>query len=499
MRASTIRLLLAGCLLAIFSTSRANNIEVTNVSLTGQSAGDETTQIQFDLSWENSWRISVGPSNWDAAWVFAKYRVNGDAWRHATLSTTGSVAPADVTIDVTSDQLGAFIYRSSDGSGDVNWQDVELKWDYGEDGVDENALVDIQVFAIEMVYVPEAAFQLGTAGTFGGGDVEIDRFRTLQQFGMFFLQRAYSVNSEAAITVSNTVGNLWYENTVNGGDQLGPIPAEFPKGFAAFYCQKYETSQDQWIGFFNALTPAQKVELDVTGPEGKNSDDEFIRNAISWPDAGSATTTLPNVPMSYVRNEFMLAYLDWAGLRPMTEMEYEKACRGTLGAITGGFAWGSANIHASPYTVINEGEPNEIISDPGSGTGNANYIETNGLTGGPKRCGIFPASALLNNREETGASYYGIMEMTGNVYEKTISAGNPEGRAFTGNHGDGSISSAGNHNVADWPTTDAGIGYRGGSYPNATQFLLVSDRNDAANSFSGNNGRIGFRAVRTAE
>ena len=499
MRASTIKLFLACCLLAVFSTISANNIEVANVSLTGQSAGDATTQIQFDLSWENSWRISVGPANWDAAWVFAKYRVNGDLWRHATLSTTGSVAPGDVTIDVVSDQTGAFIYRSTDGSGNVNWEGLELKWDYGADNVDENALVDIQVFAIEMVYVPEAAYSLGTGLAFGV-DPEIGRFRSQQQIGMFFLTTPYNVSSEAAITVSNSSGNLWYDNSQGEpGDQLGPIPADFPKGFAAFYCQKYETSQDQWIGFFNSLTPAQKVDLDVTGPEGKNSDDEFIRNAISWPDAGSATTTLPNVPLNYVRNEFLLAYLDWAALRPMTELEYEKACRGTLGSIVGGFAWGNTNIHASPYTVINEGEPNEIISDPGSGTGNANYIETNGLTSGPKRCGIFPASAILNNRQETGATYYGIMEMTGNVYERAISVGNPEGRAFTGNHGDGAITGGGRHNVANWPAGNEGIGYRGGAYPNAITFIWVSDRNDAANSFSGTNGRIGFRAVRTAE
>lgn len=57
--------------------------------------------------------------------------------------------------------------------------------------------------------------------------------------------------------------------------------------------------------------------------------------------------------------------------------------------------------------------------------GNANYNTTNGSPSGPKRCGIFAASALLNNREETGGSYYGIMELTGNVYERAITVGNP--------------------------------------------------------------------------
>jgi hypothetical protein len=486
------------CLFGLFlcTVAWANNIEVTNISLTGQDTDAGTTQVQFDLSWENSWRISVGPSNWDAAWVFVKYRVNGNFWRHATLNTSGAVPTGDAAIDVVSDQTGALIYRSTDGTGDISWADLQLQWNYEADNVDDDAVVDVQVFAIEMVYVPEGAFSLGTG--FGGD--EIDKFFTIQSIGEFFLRRPYRVIAEDAITVANSSGNLYYDANVDGGDQLGPIPAAYPKGFAAFYCMKYEASQDQWVSFFNTLTQTQKENLDVTGPQGKNSDDEFIRNAISWPDAGSATTTLPNVAMNYVRAGFVNAYLDWAGLRPMTEMEFEKACRGTLNPVANEFAWGTSNIHAAVYTTVNEGTESEQITDPGSGTGNARYQETNSAPSGPLRCGIFAASALLNNREETGGSYYGIMELTGNVYERPVSAGNPEGRAFTGQHGDGAITSGGAANVPNWPEENGtGYGYRGGAYPNSIQFLYVSDRNDAANSFSGTNGRIGFRGVRTAE
>lgn len=469
-----------------------NNIEVTDVVLTGQDAAQDFTLVQFDLSWENSWRISVGPGNWDAAWVFVKYRVNGNIWRHATLNTTGSTAPAGATVEVVSDQTGAFIYRSADGTGDVSWQDVELRWNYGDDGVDDNALVDVQVFAIEMVYVPEEAFRVGT-GQLGGS--EIDEFYT----PTFFFSVPYQITSEAAITVAPSPGNLYYNNSVNGGDQQGPIPAAFPKGYAAFYCMKYETSQDQWVGFFNTLTQTQKENLDITGTSGKNSDDEAFRNAVSWPDAGNATTTLPNLPMAYVRAGFVCAYLDWAGLRPMTELEYEKACRGPLNPVSNEFAWGTSNIAVGDYTLVNEGTPSEQIANPASGVGNTSYQET---SGGIQimRCGIFAASANLNNREETGGSYYGIMELTGNVYERCVTVGNPQGRSFDGQHGDGSLNANGTYNVPNWPL-DAGdgFGYRGGSYPNSQQFLYVSDRNDAANTFPGTNSRIGFRGVRTAE
>ncbi len=75
----------------------AHNITVSDVTLTGRGAAAGTTVIQFDLSWENSWRTDVGPSNWDAAWVFAKYSANGGPWQHAHLSGTGTV-PAHGTV-----------------------------------------------------------------------------------------------------------------------------------------------------------------------------------------------------------------------------------------------------------------------------------------------------------------------------------------------------------------------------------------------------------------
>ena len=66
------------------------------------------------------------------------------------------------------------------------------------------------------------------------------------------------------------------------------------------------------------------------------------------------------------------------------------------------------------YEYQNLGTPNEGISNPGEGIGNVLYAATNGTPTGPKRCGIFAASALNANREETGGSFYGIMELTGN-------------------------------------------------------------------------------------
>ncbi len=76
----------------------ANNIQLSNVALTGQNTAGGYIMVQFDLSWDNSWRTDNlngdGKSNWDAAWVFVKYRItskNGgdDLWKHAWLNDNG--------------------------------------------------------------------------------------------------------------------------------------------------------------------------------------------------------------------------------------------------------------------------------------------------------------------------------------------------------------------------------------------------------------------------
>ena len=467
----------------------ANNIAVSNITLENLNESENWVQVEFDLSWENSWRLSVGPSNWDAAWVFIKYRVNSGDWQHAQLGQSDFIATTGSTVDITSDGVGAFVYRDSDGNGDLNLQNMRLRWDYGS--IDPNDVLDIQVFAIEMVYVPEVPYKLGS----GPGD-EVNNFY-LYPFGT-----PYSVNSEASIEVGTVNGRLYYANqNSNGGDQQGPIPAGFPKGYDSFYCMKYEVSQEQWVDFFNTLTDAQKNNNDVTGPTGKNSDSEITRNGVAWTEgSASATTTNPNVALNYVSSGMTSSYLDWAGLRHITELEYEKACRGPIAPKPGEFAWGNANIAISDYTIINEGESNELISNPEQGTGNAIYQATNGTLSGPKRVGVLAASAITKNREETGGSYYGIMELSGNLYERVITVGLPEGRVFDGGSGDGILSVSGLANQPNWPLeTGAGIGYRGAGFINGSDFMRVSDRYDGATIISNGNSRLGFRGGRSTD
>lgn len=148
----------------IVSLAQANNLQVENVSLTGRNTTDHYAFVEFDISWDNSWRDGI---NWDAVWVFVKYKVIDGEWTVAFLSTDDldNLAPAGSVVNNGNNggvyAPGVFIYRDAAGAGSNNWDNIQLRWNYGLNGLNDNDLVTVKVFAIEMVYVPERAFDLG--------------------------------------------------------------------------------------------------------------------------------------------------------------------------------------------------------------------------------------------------------------------------------------------------------------------------------------------------
>jgi formylglycine-generating enzyme required for sulfatase activity len=463
----------------------ANNITISNQTLTNGSAADGYGYVTFDLSWENSWRVSSAPSNWDAAWVFVKYRVGSGEWLPANLHNTGHTAgtgtAADITVGLVDDNaafnastnpgIGAFVYRSSDGTGTFTSTGLKLRWDYGADGIAGGTNVEVKVFAIEMVRVLEGAFNVG-----GGGGVGNSHFTST------------TISTVNATTAPSGTGSLGGEAGGYPTGQTAPANASWPNGYGAFYCMKYEGTQQQYVDFLNTLTQTQA--------DARKANESTYRYAITGTTVGIYATTNPNVACNFISWADDAAYADWSGLRPMTELEFEKACHGPLAAVVGEYAWGTADIAGSAYTLSNAGASNEGIATNYSTTaGNAMYSTTKGTIGGPVRVGIF--SNGTSGRVSAGASYWGIMELSGNVYERPVTIANEKGRAFTGTHGDGVLASSGDANAATWPGTDAdGAGLRGGSWGDGIGNLKVSDRVLAGTSYSIRNLGSGFRAVR---
>lgn len=567
----------------------ANNISVSNVRLTGKNTTSNYVMVEFDLSWENSWRTTDAPNNWDAAWVFIKFRVARDYISDATTSSTGTtvtvgsttglrvgmpiykisgtgavhatlpsvvsqvntgttftlsatpatafasarigarriwehaylhnadhvagdgtgtgatvqlglVDPAAAYNATTNPGVGAFFYRSGNGSGTTTINNAQLRWNYGDNNVGDDDPIEVQVCAIEMVYVPQGEFNVG-----GGG-------------GGF---TSTTINTSVANTTPSGTGSLGGQA---GGHATGATApnADWPNGYNAFYCMKYEISQGQYRDFLNTLTYRQQGTRTVNVPSsaaGTAALSNANRNGIDIMTPGNATTLQPaayacnldgdanyneSVDGEWIACGFISwmdgsAYLDWAGLRPMTELEFEKTCRGNEAAVANEYAWGTATrTNAGTGSIVNSGAINET-----SNTANANVCYGN-VTGGPLRVGVFAGAATT--RVQAGATYYGVMEMSGNLYERVVSNWYAEGRAFTGIHGDGLLSSAGNATTTLWPglntgeVTDAnGSGFKGGMWNSTTESQIrVSDRQSIASQLTGRFAEYGFRGVRTA-
>lgn len=459
------KILLAIAALGIISSAEANNISVANVSINGQNTTTHSSLINYDITWENSWRTSTNESNYDGAWLFVKFRKkNAFAWQHATINygataaAAGHTQPTGSTLQTAADGKGVWIYRAANGAGTVNFTGAKLRWNYGVDGVADNDSVEIRVFAVEMVNVPQGSFVLGSNGS------ETYRFRRGDK------DTCFAVNSEGSITVGAAATHL---NSSSASTlATGTISANYPKGYNSFWVMKYEISQLQYTDFLNSL--------------------DF--NMANTRDNGVVTGTHPALvapqperSMTFLSGVDVMCFLDWSALRPMTEFEYEKACRGANQMpVPDEYAWG--NTSASNITTVTD----QGLSTETWATGNCNYSNA-----APMRCGALATGT--SNRQTSGATFYGIMEMTGNLYEFIINA-NSSGRTFTNVNGDGYLDNSAAYNVTTWPTAASGTGLRGSAYnAGVNTYMCVSDRASAnATSFPRGTG-YGGRGVRTAE
>ncbi len=607
--------LLVVSLLVLTINATAGNIQLSNVSLTSQDTSIGATRVQFDLSWENSWRYSTAANinNWDAAWVFVKFRVGGQdyqsaagatnsgttvtvnstaglrpgmpvrisagtgaftaaavvrsvlndtqfevsetpatplsagavvrasrIWEHAWLGNSADITAGSGTSSVyeigllnpasgfdssANPGLGAFIYRDNVGYGNVNITGIQLRWNYRAQGLGNDDVVEIRVFGIEMVYVAQGAFFLGD----GSGTTIQGHFRDGAN------NTPFEVLSEDSITLGGSLAGQLANNNASGmltaddydNSSTAGLSASFPKGFNAFYSMKYEVSQQQYVDFLNTLNRHQQntrtatdleaslttvtnrfvmsnntavqarngircnasmaahqpilfyCDLNSNGTGGESDDGQFIAaNWLSWAD--------------------LTAYLDWSALRPLTELEFEKAARGPIIPVPNAYAWQTTTITAA-NNISAGGEAGENTN-----TSAANAVYGNsGSVPGPMRVGVFAKDS--STRTEAGAAFWAGLELSGNVAERVVSTGRPEGRAFSGHHGNGflvrdstSLTALGEADVDFWPpATGTGHGLRGGSWADAASLLRIADRYQAVNSVAGRDAHAGGRGART--
>jgi formylglycine-generating enzyme required for sulfatase activity len=535
----------------------ANNIQVGTVVLQNQdvSAGANNaanfTEIKFDLSWENSWRLTTGPGNWDAAWIFAKYRIGTGDYRHAHLSTNAAHHSFDagtssnpITITPSADGLGVFVYMTNAGTASLlDIKDLTLRWNYRANSlapVGDNDQVTVQVFAVEMVYVPQGSFYIGD-GNQTTTIISNNAFRKSNNSGVADRNDAVLISSEGAIDFVNATGVGAFDPISTAAEaafQAYRLPAQYPKGFRAFYCMKYDVTVRQYVDFFNTL-PTTGISRQNRRPEAASLTSYTVTNhrqRFSWPGTAASDATVNTaanssgwVGMQGISVEDALTYMDWAALRPMTELEYEKACRGhdivhgPLYPIPQEYAWGNTSINGTGVPVATTTawtsgthvvNPSNATETPGSTTFTTwwcNYAYAGTSTGtvlrGPVRAGFFASKnpfPATDPRRNAGASYYGIMELTGNLAKLVISTAvrNSSGTyslrvkpsSYTGQHGDGELDADGRFNQSNWTypkmgaqlldtaTADGGMNpmLKGGHYRTSTAIqMAVSHRPNA--------------------
>lgn len=421
--------------LAYSSSTDATSLRIENVRFIHRPESTGEMRAVFDLSWQNAWHNT---KNHDAAWIFLKFVFpDGNGYAHAMLATeghraiamTGVEAPA-AQIELAEDRTGFFIYPAKSYRGDVQWR-VSVPLDTAA-FQQRFRQARLEAFGIEMVYIPEGPFTLGDPDT------------TAFKFGAFYRSggtghELYKISSETEIAVGEAAGQLYYpsETKAYQGDHQGPVPATFPKGYRAFYVMKYELNQGQYAAFLNTLWEDATFEHFTFGGRSYFKKRGTIRLEGDRYVAGS-----PHRPLNYSSWDGGLAFADWAALRPMTELEFTKACRGPEAPKPREFPWGTA----SRDRLAREVGPEDDL------------IMTNG----------WEESRLTDEtRPVFGASYYWVMDLAGSVWERVITIGQPDGRAFQGSHGDGRLGERGRATNEDWPHDylgKQGHGYRGGGF-----------------------------------
>jgi hypothetical protein len=286
----------------------------------------------------------------------------------------------------------------------------------------------VRVFAVEMVYVPEGEFNvaknfyfipLGCCGSYsfnGSFNAPGSNFPVINT--KLTPTLTYSDGTSASVRIKGDAGI----DTNNDGVIDNTT---YPIGYRAFYAYKYELSEQQYADFLNTLTNTQITTLGAAG------------TGITL-TSGQYFSSTPNKACGNSNDARFFAYADWSGLRPMTVLEMNKASYGPLqpvyrdntiwcayGATLYSYpAWGGASAVSGACPTSLPGNPGQAVLQ------NVGYNASGS-----------------SDRVSSGASYYGIMDLTWNANEPVVRLSS---FSFNSTNGNGEILSTGTTDVSTW-------------------------------------------------
>jgi hypothetical protein len=461
-------------LLMLVALLWTGNMYANNIQVTINNYDAALKKLNVTLSWENSWHDGTGTFR-DAAWVFIKYK-------DATMSTW-QTAPINVPTPATFQSTGNNVRFEAIGKNGftnttaVDWRGLIIRRaktaglslvDTTMTGIYNVSMTitipfvfagtpanpEFKVFALEMVDVPQGAFYAGDGSGYSYVKTDVSN------------SNPKNIINESAIAM-------------NVGGTNVSVPATFPKGFNEFYAMKYELSQEGYAEFLNTLTRLQQnlvvdnpvfaaatgnvptaeicaqgsvtlsyytytvvnETFNINSRQGvkalcNNTTDAAVFSCdINQNGVLNEVADGQNLPIIPLRISSILYYLDWAGLSPMTALEFEKAARGPVYPVQSEFSWGSTTEALPAVADVDLNGPAEAHTTNYNGP--AGYIGSySPLNYRIFRCGAF-AKPSGSTRLTSGGSYYGIMDLSNNAFELVCHMSN--GLAFTNSPGNGDV------------------------------------------------------------
>ncbi len=431
----------------LYSSLLGNNATISNPQYNKQ-----TRTLTFDIGWNNGFRVST---EWfDYIHLVIKVKNSNE--------NTWNPAPA-----FTATAISLQTPNSSNGGYTGVWHSPGFT-----SGTDGGRMIiqftsgtfinpSFKIMAIEMVYADHE--DLGYTYNFGDG-ITRNRLHDGSDEGLPFSWAPPYPDIE----VGDQAGELG--STFN-------IPLPFAMSNIHKSMMKYEITQGMYVDFLNCLTrPQQDTRTETDLSIGVSEVTEiYVMSARTFPSLDNGIRCASTIPSSgritffcdgnnngignetddgldracnYLGSEDTKAILDWLHLMPMLQVEYELWSRGGGQVVPGEYAWGSTAYHVIDVNGWNqEGTSSEVHND--LGTPGA-HVSTNFSA---KRVGAF--AGATTTREQSGASFYGIMDLSGSLSESIYSLLTTNGASLPNPQdlGDGIIGIHGNHNQSSWNNT----------------------------------------------